>query len=62
MDKRSHEERLNEAIKECWQTAADLLCQFWRDDPNGFSYAGDRKILAEAVTHVSTVIADEHIN
>ena len=61
MDKRSHEKRLNEAIKECWQTAADLLCQFWREDPNYFA-TKDRKILEEAVTHVSTVIADEHTN
>lgn len=61
MDERSHEKRLNEAIKECWQTAADLLCQLWREEPECFK-TKDRKILEEAVTHVSTVIADEHLD
>ena len=61
MDERSHEERLNEAIKECWQTAADLLGTLWREEPECFA-TKDREILEEAVTHVSTVIADKHLN
>jgi hypothetical protein len=60
MNERSHE-RLNEAIKECWQTAADLLGTLWREEPECFA-TKDRKILEEAVTHVNTVIADEHLN
>ena len=43
------------------QTAADLLGTLWREEPECFA-TKDRKILEEAVTHVNTVIADEHLN
>ena len=58
IDERNREKRLYEAIKECWQVAADMLCEMWRDNPNYFA-TKDREILEEAVTHVSTEIADE---
>lgn len=58
---KNRDKRLHDAIKECWQVAADLLCQFWRDDPNYFA-TKDRDVLEEAVTHVSTVIQDKHID
>ena len=56
----NRDKRLHDAIKECWQVAGDLLCEFWRDDPNYFAMK-DRDVLEEAVTHVSTVIQD-HID
>ncbi len=56
----NYDKRLHDAIKECWQTAADLLGTLWREEPECFA-TKDRDVLEEAVTHVSTVIQD-HID
>jgi len=54
-------------VKYCWQMAADLLCETWRQDKSmrltwgEYSTLGAKKI-EEAVTEVSTIIQDRYLD
>lgn len=53
-------------VKYCWQMAADLLCETWREDKSlglthYFVNQEAAKKIEEAVTEVSTIIQDTYL-